>query len=124
MVSVFGLLALVLAALGLYGVMAYSTARRTAEFGLRMALGAAPRAVAAMVLREAILLTGLGMAIGLPLALILGHLIRGELFGVGLFDPPSIGLAMIALGLSGAVAAYLPATRAMRVAPLEAIHTE
>jgi ABC-type antimicrobial peptide transport system permease subunit len=89
-----------------------------------MALGAAPRAVAATVLREAILLTGLGMAIGLPLALILGHLIRGELFGVGLFDPPSIGLAMIALGLSGAVAAYLPATRAMRVAPLEAIHTE
>ncbi len=124
MVSVFGLLALVLAALGLYGVMAYSTVRRTAEFGLRMALGAAPRAVAAMVLREAMLLTGLGMAIGLPLALILGRLIRGELFGIGLFDPPSIGLAMIALGLSGAVAAYLPATRAMRVAPLEAIHTE
>jgi ABC-type antimicrobial peptide transport system permease subunit len=62
--------------------------------------------------------------IGLPLALVLGHLMRGELFGIGLFDPPSIGLATIALGSSGAIAAYLPAIRAMRVPPLEAIHTE
>jgi len=124
MVSLFGVLALVLAALGLYGVTAYTTVRRTAEFGLRLALGAAPAAVARMVLREAALLTGLGIAIGLTVALAAAHLVEAQLYGIGLFDPPSVGLAIVVLGLSGTLAACLPASRAMRIAPLDAIHTE
>jgi putative ABC transport system permease protein len=124
LVSVFGILTLVLAALGLYGVMAYATARRTGEFGLRMALGAAPRAVERMVLREAILLTGVGMAIGLPVALAATRLVRGQLFGISFFDPPSIGLATVVLALSAALAALVPAMRASRVAPLEAIRAD
>lgn len=124
MVSFFGLLALVLAALGLYGVMAYTTVRRTAEFGLRMALGAAPGTVGRMVVREAVLMTTAGMAVGLPAALMSARLARAELFHIGLFDPPSIGLATVVLGLSAALAAFIPATRAMRVDPLKAIRTE
>jgi predicted permease len=124
LVSVFGVLTLVLAALGLYGVMAYATARRTGEFGLRMALGAAPSAVEGMVLREAILLTGFGMALGLPVALAATRLVRGQLFGISFFDPPSIGLATVVLATSAAVAAWLPALRASRVAPLEAIRAD
>ncbi len=124
MVSFFGILALVLAALGLYGVMAYSTARRTGEFGLRMALGAAPGAVTRMVLREAILLTGIGMAVGIPVAIAGARLVKGQLFGIGLFDPPSIGLATVVLAASAALAGYLPALRASRVAPLVAIRAE
>jgi ABC-type antimicrobial peptide transport system permease subunit len=123
-VSFFGLLALTLAALGLYGVMAYTTIRRTAEFGLRMALGAAPGRVGGMVVREAVLMTGAGMAVGLPAALLSARLARAQLFHIGLFDPPSIGLATVVLTLSAALAALIPATRAMRVDPLQAIHTE
>jgi predicted permease len=124
MVSFFGLLALLLAALGLYGVMAYTTLRRTAEFGLRMALGAAPGSVGRMVVREAVLMTAAGIALGLPAALMSARLVRAELFHIGLFDPPSIGLATVVLGLSASLAAFIPATRAMRVDPLKAIHTE
>jgi predicted permease len=124
LVSAFGILTLILAALGLYGVMAYATARRTGEFGLRMALGAAPRAVERMVLREAILLTGFGMALGLPVALAATRLVRGQLFGISFFDPPSIGLATVVLGVSAALAAFVPAMRASRVAPLEAIRAD
>jgi ABC-type antimicrobial peptide transport system permease subunit len=122
MVSCFGLLALLLAALGLYGVMAYTTARRTGEFGLRMALGAGPGIIGQMVVREALLMTAVGVAIGVPVALLSAHLIRSQLFGVGLIDPVSIGLATIVLALSSGLAAYLPAARAMRVDPLQAIH--
>jgi predicted permease len=124
LVSAFGILTLILAALGLYGVMAYATARRTGEFGLRMALGAAPRMVERMVLREAILLTGFGMALGLPVALAATRLVRGQLFGISFFDPPSIGLATLVLGVSAALAAFVPAMRASRVAPLEAIRAD
>src|SRR5581483_1989386 len=124
LVSAFGILTLILAALGLYGVMAYATARRTGEFGLRMALGAAPSAVERMVLREAILLTGFGMAIRLPVALAATRLVRGQLFGISFFDPPSIGLATVVLSVSAALAAFIPALRASRVAPLEAIRAD
>ncbi len=124
LVSAFGILTLILAALGLYGVMAYATARRTGEFGLRMALGALPSAVERMVLREAILLTGFGMVIGLPVALAATRLMRGQLFGISFFDPPSIGLATVVLSVSAALAAFVPAMRASRVAPLEAIRAD
>jgi predicted permease len=120
-VSFFGAIALILSALGLYGVMAYATARRTTEFGLRMALGAEPGAVIRMVLGEAMALAGSGIVIGLPVALAASQLIRGRLFHIGVFDPPSIGIAVIILAISAAVAAYLPALRASSVAPLAAI---
>jgi predicted permease len=120
-VSFFGAIALILSALGLYGVMAYATARRTTEFGLRMALGAEPGSVIRMVLTEAMALAGSGIVIGLPAAVAASQLIRGRLFHIGVFDPPSIGIAVIILAISAAVAAYLPALRASSVAPLAAI---
>jgi predicted permease len=120
-VSFFSVLALVLSALGLYGIMAYATTRRTAEFGLRMALGAQPSAVSRMVLREAMTLVTTGIAIGLPAALAVSQLIRSRLFHVGLFDPPSIGIAVVVLGVSAAIAASVPAIRASSVDPLAAI---
>jgi predicted permease len=120
-VSFFGALALVLSALGLYGLMAYATTRRTAEFGLRMALGAEPGIVSRMVLGEAMTLATAGIAIGLPVALATAQLIRGRLFEIGVFDPPSIGIAVVVLAVSAAIAAYVPAIRASSVEPLAAI---
>ena len=120
----FGVLALCLAALGLYGVMAYTTLRRTSEFGLRMALGAEPGAVQRMVLREAMVLVGGGVLIGLPLAVFATRLLENQLFGIALFDPLSIGVALAVLAVSAAVAGYLPAARAGRVGPTVALRAE
>ena len=123
-VSAFGLIALLLAALGLYGVISYAALRRTSEFGLRLALGAQPRAVTRMVLGEALVLTAAGVAVGVPVALGGARVLRSQLFGVGLFDPPSVAGAVIVLAVSAALAAVIPALRAARVAPLEALRTE
>ncbi|HET7565939.1 MAG TPA: ABC transporter permease [Gemmatimonadaceae bacterium] len=123
-VMCFGVLALVLAALGLYGVMAYATVRRTSEFGLRMALGAEPGAVTRLVLREAMLLVAGGVLLGLPVALLATRLLAGQLFDIGLVDPPSIALAVAVLGASALLAGYLPARRAASVAPLVALRSE
>jgi predicted permease len=122
--SFFGVLALALAALGLYGVMMYATLRRTSEFGLRMALGADAGKVRGMVLGEAMALVIGGTVVGLPLALMTARLLRNQLYGVELVDPPSIIVALVVLALSAAVAGYLPATRAARVGPLEALRTD
>ncbi|MEJ7810731.1 MAG: ABC transporter permease [Gemmatimonadaceae bacterium] len=123
-VTFFGALALALAALGLYGVMAYATLRRTSEFGLRMALGAEPRDVTRMVLGEAARLVAGGVLVGLPVALVATRLLRSQLFGVEAVDPPSIALALVVLGASAALAGYLPAARAARVGPLVALRAE
>jgi predicted permease len=122
--SFFGTLALALAALGLYGVMTYATLRRTSEFGLRMALGAEPRTVGRMVLREAMVLVAGGTVIGVPLALGATRFLRNQLFGVDLIDIPSILVALAVLAGSAAIAGLLPAARAARVGPLEALRTE
>ena len=122
--SVFGVVALALAALGLYGVMTYATTRRTSEFGLRMALGAESGTVGRMVLGEAMRLVIGGAVVGLPLALVATRLLRNQLFGVNVVDVPSIAIAVVVMALSAAVAAYLPAIRAARVGPLEALRTE
>jgi len=123
-VTFFGTLALVLAALGLYGVMAYATIRRTSEFGLRMALGAQPGDVTRLMLHEALLLTIAGVVIGLPIALATTRLLEGQLFEVGVLDVPSIVAAVTVLAISAAAAGLLPAMRASRVPPLEALRAE
>ena len=120
-VSVFGILALALAALGLYGVMTYATTRRTSEFGLRMALGADPGSVLRLVLGEAMLLVAGGVMVGMPAALGAMQLLKHQLYEIGLLDWPSILVALLVLGASAALAGYVPARRAARVGPLVAL---
>jgi predicted permease len=120
-VSVFGILALALAALGLYGVMTYATARRTSEFGLRMALGAEPGSVLRLVLGEAMLLVAGGVMVGMPAALGAMQLVKHQLYEIGLLDWPSILVALLVLSASAALAGYVPARRAARVGPLVAL---
>jgi predicted permease len=122
--SFFGALALGLAALGLYGVMMYATLRRTSEFGLRMALGADNARVRGMVLGEALALVAGGTVVGVPLALTASRLLRSQLYGVNPIDLPSIAVALGVLVVSAAIAGYLPAARAARVGPLEALRVE
>ena len=126
--SLFGLLALVLASVGLYGLMAFAVVRRTAEMGIRMALGAARGRVVRMVMREALLLVLIGLAIGVPGAYIVGRLassqVSGLLFGLSATDPATLTAAALALTIVAAVAAYLPAMRAARVDPIVALRTE
>ncbi|HEU4629656.1 MAG TPA: ABC transporter permease [Gemmatimonadaceae bacterium] len=124
MVSAFGVLALALAALGLYGVMTYTAMRRTSEFGLRLALGAQRGDVGRLVLGEALRLVAAGAALGLPLALAATRLLRSQLFEVAPFDPVSIAVALGVLLLGALLAGWLPARRATRVAPLVALRTE
>ena len=120
----FSLLALGLACLGLYGVMSYAVARRTGELGIRMALGATPRGVRWMVLREALLLVLIGVAAGLPLAVAAARLAAGLLFGLSPTDPATLtAAALVMLGVAG-LAAYLPARRASRVDPAVALRQE
>jgi len=120
----FCIVTLVLAALGLYGVTAYSTSQRTSEFGLRAALGAEPGEVARLVLGEAVRVTTIGIVIGVPAGLAATRLIRAQLFGVGAIDLPSLGVAIVVLVATAVVASYLPARRAAKVGPLEALRLE
>src|SRR6185437_3865181 len=105
----FGLAALLVAAIGLYGVTSYSTSQRTGEFGLRSALGAAPRDVISMVLGEALRLSVIGVGIGVPSGLVASRLIRSQVFGVGTVDVVSMAAAVVALTITAMVASYLPA---------------
>lgn len=120
----FCIVTLVLAALGLYGITAYSTSQRTSEFGLRAALGAEPGSVTRMVLGEAVRVAALGGAIGVPAGLAATRLIRSQLFGVGAIDLPSLGLAIAVLAVTVVTASYVPARRAAKVGPLEAMRLE
>jgi ABC-type antimicrobial peptide transport system permease subunit len=122
--SVFGLLALTLACVGLYGVMAYRVARRTSEMGIRMALGAGSSDMLWMVLREALLLVLAGIAMGIPAAIGAGHLISSLLFGLTPSDPVTISLATLLLVAVAVLAGYLPARRASRVDPMVALRYE
>src|SRR5215469_15761130 len=122
--GLFGLLALVLASVGLYGITAYSVARRTNEIGVRMALGANRTNVVLMVLRTALVLVGVGLALGIPIALLGGRLMRSQLYGVHAYDPLTLSLAVVALGASAAVAGFIPARRAASISPMKALRIE
>ncbi len=122
--SAFGFLAILLASIGLYGVMAYNVARRTRDIGIRMALGAEPGSVLWQVLRETLMLVCIGIAIGVPTALAGTRLVRGMLFGLGFADPIVIVAAAALLALVAAVAGFLPARRASRVDPMVALRYE
>jgi predicted permease len=122
--ELFGLLALVLACVGLYGVTSYSVARRTSEIGLRMALGANRGNVLRLVLRGAMLQLAIGLAIGVPLALAGGRLVSSMLYGVKSYDPWILLLAAAVLAACAFAAAFFPARRASKVDPMAALRYE
>jgi predicted permease len=122
--SLFGILSVVLASLGLYGVTAYNAGRRTNEIGVRMALGAHRGHVLALVLRGGLALVAIGLLMGLPLALVAGRLLGNQLYGTNPYNPAVIVIAVLALGLSALVASLIPAFRASLISPLEALRAE
>jgi predicted permease len=122
--SLFGIVALVLAAIGLYGVTAYSVAQRTNEIGIRMALGADRPKVIQMVLRGAFKRVFIGLILGLPLAIGAGRLISAQLYGVSAWDPLALGLAAGALAICSFFAAIIPANRAASISPMNALRIE
>jgi len=122
--ELFGVLALILACVGLYGVTAYAVARRTNEIGIRMALGAEKTSVICLVLRTALGQVGLGLAIGIPVALAAGQVMASQLYGVKSYDAAIVGLAAVILTACALLAASVPAWRAMRVDPMVALRYE
>jgi putative ABC transport system permease protein len=122
--SLFGLLALTLGSIGLYGVTAYSVERRTSEMGIRMALGADRLNVLQLVLRGAFLQIGIALAIGIPLTILGGRAMATQLFGVQPYDPGILLLTSATLGLSAFIAAIVPAHKAASLQPIRALRTE
>ena len=124
MFVVFGGLALVLAAVGLYSVIAYAVAQRTQEIGVRMALGAAPAEVMKMVVRHGILLAAAGIAIGLGGAFALTHLLSTMVFGIGVMDAPTFAAAPLGIMVIVLMATFVPAFRATQISPVVALRYE
>lgn len=122
--GLFGIVALVLAAIGLYGVTAYTVAQRTNEIGLRMALGADRRKVVSMVLRGAFRRIAVGLVLGLPLAIAAGRLLASQLYGVQFWDPLALGVAAFSLSACAFFAAIIPAARAASISPMSALRAE
>jgi ABC-type antimicrobial peptide transport system permease subunit len=122
--SLFAILALILASVGLYGVMSYFVARRTSEIGIRMALGATRSGVVSMVLRGALWQILIGLALGIPAALYAGHLMQSLLYGVGSYDSWALGGAILVLAICATVAGFIPARRAASIEPMQALRTE
>jgi predicted permease len=122
--TIFGILALTLACLGLYGVMSYTVQRRTSEVGVRLALGSTRPAVLWLVMRETLLLAGLGAVVGLAMAIAGMRMARSFLFGLSPDDPSIIALATGLLLLASAVAGFVPAWRATRIEPVKALRSE
>ena len=122
--SVFGILALGLAAIGLYGVLSYSVSTRTREIGVRLALGARPVRLVRMVMASALRMIAFGVMIGLPLAWMTSRLVVGQMFGVTPADPLTIAIAIVILGVVGLASSAIPARRAASVDPVTSIHVE
>ncbi|HEY2467167.1 MAG TPA: FtsX-like permease family protein, partial [Terracidiphilus sp.] len=122
--TLFGVLALLLASVGLYGVTAYDVARKTSEIGIRMALGADRRNVMKVVLKGAMKFTGVGLFIGVPIAILCGRLLHSQLYEVSQLDFSVLGASVIALSVCALVAAFVPARRAASVDPNQALRAE
>ena len=122
--SLFGMLALVLASVGLYGVMSYFAARRTGEIGIRMALGASRSSVVTMILRSAMWQILAGLIVGIPAAVLAGYLMASQLYEVRFYDPWALAAAILVLNACAAVAAFIPARRAASIEPMQALRTE
>ena len=124
LLGIFGAVGLTLAAIGLYGVMSFSVRRRTREIGIRMALGAKRGSVLKMVLRQGLLLTGLGLAIGLVFALVIGRFTASVLYGTSGADPLTFAIVSAVLLVVSTVAILVPAMRAAQVEPTTALRCE
>jgi ABC-type antimicrobial peptide transport system permease subunit len=122
--TMFSALALVLAAVGLYGVTAYTVARRTSEIGIRMALGAERRSVVAMVMRGAMMQTLLGLVIGIPIAVVCVRFVKAQLYEITNADASVMAAAIITLAVAACVAGLIPARRAASIDPMQALRTE
>ena len=122
--TLFGSLALLLAAIGIYGVVAFNVARRTNEIGVRMALGARRADIARLVLRSSMALVAIGVVIGGPLAFMAGKALRGQLYGVSAHDPVLLLLALGVLVVVALVATAVPARRATKIDPLVALRSD
>lgn len=122
--SLFGLVALALAAIGLYGVTSYAVAQRTSEIGIRMALGADRQGILRMVLQTAFVQAGTGLVIGIPAAIVAGHLMASQLYQVQPWDPAVLAATTVTLALAALLAAIVPAQRAAAVEPMVALRTE
>ena len=120
----FGLLATLLASIGLYGVMAFVVARRKKELGIRLALGAQPGGVIWLVMREVLLLLAIGLAVGIPAAMALGRYVSAQLYGIQPNDPWIAGSTMVLLAVVSAAAGLIPAHRASRIDPILALRHE
>jgi len=120
----FGVLATVLAAIGLYGVLAYVTAQRTREIGIRMALGAQRGEVVRMVLRDVVWLAGISIVVTLPVAILLSRTLRSQLYGVSPADPAVLLAGTLLVAVVALMAALPPARRAASVEPMQALRNE
>ena len=122
--SFFGALALILASIGVYGVIAYNAGSRTSEIGVRMALGADRSDVFGLILRGALVLISFGLLLGIPLALAAGRFLGSQLYGVNQNDPAIMALAILVLGSSAVTAALIPALRASSISPSQALRAD
>ena len=122
--GLFGIVALILAAVGLYGVTAYTVAQRTGEIGVRMALGANKSNIVRLVLTSAFRMVALGLLLGVPLAIGAGRLMSAQLYGIANWDPFSLSIAVAALAFCAFVAAIIPAGRAAAIEPMKALRME
>jgi len=120
----FGVLALALACVGIYGIMAYAVAQRTNEIGIRLALGAQPGQVRSMILSESTSLTLVGIVLGVAVALGLARLVKSMLYGIQAYDPPTLVAGVLTLLAVALAASWIPARRAASVEPMEALRHE